>query len=171
MRHGNDMRTPPPGPVDDTGAPGFHAVIRPHRSLGPKGFLVLMAVICAISFTAGTVFFLMGAWPVFGFFGLDVLLVYLAFRLNYRSGRAEEHVLLDGAELVVRRISPAGRLRGEWSFTPYWVRLHLTEHPDGSSKLALVSHGRRLDIAAVLSPAERADFADALGAALKAARG
>ena len=63
----------------------FSAMITPHRSLGRVGFLVLMAVFGAVSFVAGIAFLLMGAWPVFGFFGLDVVLLYWAFRLNYRT--------------------------------------------------------------------------------------
>ena len=66
----------------------FRALLTPHRSLGPTGFLVLMAALAGISFVTGLVFYLAGAWPVMGFFGLDVALVYLAFRLNYRSGAA-----------------------------------------------------------------------------------
>ena len=65
----------------------FSAVITPHRSLGRVGFLVLMALFGGVSFVAGMVFLLIGAWPVFGFLGLDVLLVYWAFRLNYRAPR------------------------------------------------------------------------------------
>ena len=54
----------------------FSATITPHRSLGQAGFLVLMLVFGGVSFCTGVAFLLMGAWPVFGFFGLDVLLLY-----------------------------------------------------------------------------------------------
>jgi uncharacterized membrane protein len=72
----------------------FHAVLTPYRSLRPAGFLVLMVALGAVSFVAGILFLVAGAWPVLGFFGLDVLLVYVAFRLNYRSGRLYETVNL-----------------------------------------------------------------------------
>jgi uncharacterized membrane protein len=49
-----------------------------------------MIALGAISFITGVLFLAAGAWPVLGFFGLDVLLVYIAFRLNYRSGRLYE---------------------------------------------------------------------------------
>ena len=64
----------------------FSAIITPHRSLSSTGFLIFMLCIGGISFAAGMVFLMLGAWPVFGFFGLDVALVYWAFRANYRSG-------------------------------------------------------------------------------------
>ena len=79
-------------------APIFSAVITPHRSLGPTGFVVLMAVISGISFIAGMVFLVAGAWPIFGFFGLDALLIYWAFRASYRSAAAYEEVIVTASE-------------------------------------------------------------------------
>src|SRR5579872_4032025 len=83
----------------------FSAIITPHRSLSGFGFLVLMGAVGAVSFAAGTLFLILGAWPVFGFFGLDVLLVYWAFRLNYRAARAYEEVMVTPSELRVRKVS------------------------------------------------------------------
>ena len=68
----------------------FAAIITPHRSLGSTGFLILMLCIGALSFACGMMFLLIGAWPVFGFLGLDVLLIYIAFRANFRAARAYE---------------------------------------------------------------------------------
>ena len=90
----------------------FDAVLTPHRSLGPKGFLIVMVGVSAISFAAGIAFLLKGAWPVFGFFGLDVLLVYLAFRANYRSARLYETVRLTEDAVEVRRVSPSASRTG-----------------------------------------------------------
>jgi uncharacterized membrane protein len=154
---GTDEKLPPPL--------RFDAVLTPHRSLGRKGFLVLMSAVIAINFAAGMVFLLLGAWPVFGFCGLDVALVYWAFRANYRAARAHETVQMSDDELRVRRVDQKGRARA-WSFQPYWVRLELHENPDESTELYLVSHGRALEVAHVLSPAERLDFARALRKAL-----
>lgn len=101
----------------------FSAILTPHRSLGATGFLILMLCLGAASFATGVVFVLLGAWPVFGFLGLDVLLVYLAFRINYRSARAYEEVTVTASELTVRKVSPRGRVREEWTANPLWVRL------------------------------------------------
>ena len=70
----------------------FSAVLTPNRSLSPKGFLIFMLVLGSLSFTIGLYFLSAGAWPIFGFMGLDVLLVYWAFRVNFRSARAYEVV-------------------------------------------------------------------------------
>lgn len=150
--------------------PIFSAMLTPHRSLSLSGFHILIAVLAGISFVAGMVFLAMGAWPVFGFFGLDVLLVYWAFRLNYRAARAYEEVTVTPSELTVRKVSPRGRVR-EWTLNPLWVRLHRDDHEEfGLQRLFLESQGRRLTIAGFLSPHEKESFAAALGGALAEAR-
>jgi uncharacterized membrane protein len=151
------------------GASPFRAVLHPHRSLGPKGFIILMLALGSVSFVTGLVFLSMGAWPVTGFFGLDVLLVYLAFRLNYRAARAYEMVELTPAALRLTQVTPSGRSR-EFEFNPYWVRIRFTEHPDGSNNLKLASHGREFEFARVLNDEERRDFARVLEGALAMAR-
>ena len=144
----------------------FSAVITPHRSLGPRGFVIFMLCLGGLSFVSGVAFVLMGAWPVCGFFGLDVLLVYLAFRANYRTGRAYEEVIVTASELTVRKVSPRGGVR-EWTLNPVWVNLDRIVHQEfGIERLFLVSHGRRLSIAACLGPDEKESFARALSIAL-----
>jgi uncharacterized membrane protein len=148
----------------------FSAVITPHRSLSPTGFLLFMLVLGGISFVMGIVFLIAGAWPVFGFFGLDVLLVYWAFRLNYRSARAYEQVIVTPSELTVRKVSHHGRIN-EWTLNPLWVRLDRVVHAEfGIERLFLVSHGQRLAIAGFLGPREKESFALALSTALGEAR-
>lgn len=148
----------------------FSVVITPHRSLGRVGFLVLMGLFGAMSFIAGMVFLIAGAWPVFGFFGLDVLLLYWAFRLNYRHADAYEEVKVTPSALTVRKVSHRGRAR-EWVLNPLWVRLEKIEIEDfGIDKLLLVSRGRQLTVAGFLGPEEKASFARALGNALSEAK-
>lgn len=143
----------------------FEAELRPHRSLSPLGFRLLMAAVAAPCLVAGLIFLSVGAWPVFGFLGLDVALLYLAFRLNYRSGRLVETVSLSGDELIVTRRFPDGRLR-EWRFAPYWVRVTLESPHRHDSRLALSSHGRHVVLGAFLTAEERLEFASALRDAL-----
>jgi len=144
----------------------FAATITPHRSLGSTGFLVLMLAIGGLSFASGMLFLLLGAWPVFGFLGLDVVLIYVAFRANFRAARAYEEVTVTATELIVRKVSHHGRVR-EWTLNPLWVQLDRIVHDEfGIERLFLVSRGRRLSIAAALGPDEKASFAQALSAAL-----
>ena len=125
-----------------------------------------MGCLGGASFATGVVFILLGAWPVFGFLGLDVLLVYLAFRINYRAAGAYEQVTVTASELTVRKVTPLGRVR-EWSANPLWVRLQQDVHEEfGVERLFLISRGQRLAIAGFLGPTEKASFAKALSQAL-----
>jgi uncharacterized membrane protein len=148
----------------------FAATITPHRSLGSTGFLILMLCIGALSFGCGMLFLLLGAWPVFGFLGLDVLLIFVAFRANFRAARAYEEVTITASELTVRKVSHHGVVR-EWTLNPLWVQLDRIVHEEfGIERLFLVSRGRRLAVASFLSPDEKASFARALAAALGEAK-
>ena len=131
--------------------------------------MVLMAAVCVVSFGTGLLFFMLGAWPVIGFMGLDVLLIYIAFKLNFRALRLYETIDLTGDALTVTRVAPSGRSQS-WSFNPYWVRLSLVPRLGRSSELSLASHGKRLVFASFLTDEEREDFASALSRALAAAR-
>jgi uncharacterized membrane protein len=116
------------------------------------------------------VFLLVGAWPVVGFFGLDVLLVYWAFRLNYRAAQAYEQVTVTPSELTERKVSHRGAM-SEWTLNPVWVRLQRDVHEEfGLQRLFLESQGRRLTIAGFLPPQEKESFALALSGALAEAK-
>jgi uncharacterized membrane protein len=158
------------GNAPDSELPLFSAIITPHRSLSRVGFLVLMVAVTGVSFAAGIVFLALGAWPVFGFFGLDVLLLYWAFRINYRAASAYEEVMVTPSELRVRKVSHRGKV-AEWSLNPLWVRLDRDTHEEfGIERLFLVSRGRKLPIAGFLSPPEKESFAAALSAAIGEAK-
>lgn len=148
----------------------FSARITPHRSLNHTGFLLVMLLVGGVSFIGGLAFFLIGAWPVVGFLGLDVLLVYLAFRANFRAARAYEQVTMTVSELRVRKVSHRGKA-AEWMLNPLWTRIDRESHEEfGLLRLYLVSRGWRLLIAGFLGPKEREGFASALSAALAEAK-
>ena len=145
------------------------AVLHPHRSLTPKAFMVLFAVFGVASFTTGIVFASMGAWPVLGFFGVDVLLFYVAFRVSYRNARLCEVVRVTRQQLTVKRVQPDGRQK-VWSFQPAWARVELHRPEEHDCRLAIASGHRSLTVGAFLPPEERVEFATTLRNALREAR-
>ena len=147
----------------------FSAVVTPNRSLSHAGFLIVMAIVGGISFVAGMAFLLLGAWPVFGFFGLDVGLVYIAFRHNYRTARGGETLRLAGDAFTVERVGRGGERR-LWRFQPFWLRVVLEEQSDRSNRLMVASHGKSLVIADFLAPAARRELASTISDALAAWR-
>lgn len=148
--------------------PVFEAIIHPYRSLGPQGFRLLFGVVIAANVAAATIMLWLGGWPVLGFLGLDILAVYVAFRLSYAQTRAFERVTIDREALVVERVDRKGA-RVEWRFPSYWVSVWY-EGDEEQSTVTLRSHGRSLEIGAFLPPVERQSFAEALREALRSAR-
>lgn len=146
--------------------PFFSAVLRPNCSLNNLGFIVLISLVSGICLITGTFFLLIGAWPVFGFFGLDILMLYMAFRLNYRAAKRYELVEICDDRLTVTT-GWDGVATGLKAFDPYWVRLQLSKSESWVGPLHLTSHGQKLEIASFLGPDERCDFADALDDALQ----
>jgi len=143
----------------------FNAVVTPHRSLSRSGFITIMSILAVMNFSAGLIFLRQGAWPILAFCGLDVAIVYWAFRSNYRAARAYETVQLSEDELLIRRVDQRGHVK-RVSLQPYWAKLDMVEEHDGATHLFVRSHGRGYELARVLSPAERASFARALQDAL-----
>lgn len=151
-------------------APVFTATITPHRSLSARGFSLLMAFVGVAGLAVSIPFYLMGAWPVLGFMGLDIALIYLAFRYHYASARAYEQIILTKLELLFRAVSWRGRVR-EVRFNALWTRIEREEHPEfGTERVTIVQGSQREDVATCLGRAERGDFADAFEQALAKAR-
>lgn len=145
------------------------AELAPNRSLPNPAFMALMIAIAAISFTSGVLFITIGAWPVTPFFGLDAFLVWLAFRISYRDGRAREWVKVDARDIEVVRQHPTGHRR-RYRLPTAWVKLRQIDPDEHHTQVALTAHGRALVLGAFLSPPERGEFAAALGAAIDRAR-
>ena len=146
----------------------FDLVLRPNMSLSRRGFFWLMVFFTAISVIVGGYFWSLGAWPVFGFFGLDVALLYGAFRLNYRYGKRYETLSMAGEKLVFSQVTALGTAR-QWEFDPYWVRVTLERfgaQGEDIGALILSSHGKYVSVGAFLAPEERESLAASLQATL-----
>ncbi len=129
-----------------------------------------MVVYGAASFLGGLAFSMMGAWPIVAFFAIDVLLLYLAFRINYARALAYEEITVTPSALTVRKVSHRGRVR-EYVLNPLWVRVHKITHEEyGVERLSLVWRGRYVPLASFLGPDDKASFADALSRALAEAK-
>lgn len=146
----------------------FDLVLRPNMSLSRRGFFWLMVFFTAISVIVGGYFWSLGAWPVFGFFGLDVALLYGAFRLNYRYGKRYETLSMADEKLVFSQVTALGTAR-QWEFDPYWVRVSLERfgaQGEDIGALILSSHGKYVSVGAFLAPEERESLAASLQATL-----
>ncbi|MCA1242759.1 DUF2244 domain-containing protein [Stappia stellulata] len=156
--------------AQDDDPPFFAAILTPYRSLGANGFRVLMLVVCAICLVAGLVFLALGAWPVFGFLGLDILLIFLAFRWNYKAARAYEQVSVSRTQITILKVSAAGR-RSCYRFNPFWARLLVREEDDeGVVRITVKARGQSVDVGGFLNPDDRTSFAGAFRQAVATAK-
>ena len=154
----------------DADEPIFSALLTPHRSLGRTGFAILMGILGLISLFVGLLFWSIGAWPIVGFFGLDVLLLYGAFRFNYRAARAREEVTVSRTRLDIRKYAPSGRAE-DHRFNPFWARFAVSRHDEiGIISMTVEGQGRRVPIGSFLNPDDRESFATAFGRALATAK-
>lgn len=150
--------------------PFFHALLTPHRSLGRTGFAVLMGALLFGWLVTGAMFLSRGAWPVFGFLGLDVLLVYVCFKLNYRAARAREEVSVSRTSLDIKKVAPSGRAEA-YKFNPFWAKFAVARHDEiGITGMAVEGQGRSVPVGGFLNPDDRESFARAFSRALATAK-
>jgi len=148
----------------------FEARLSPHRSLSFAGFTILMLALAGISFAIGVTFLMLGAWPVFGFLGLDVALVWFAFRVNYWEARAYEDIRMTSNLLSVCQVSARGQARVT-NFNPRWTKLEKIEDDlSGTTRVALISRDIALIIGAFLPPFHKSELAKTLSSALAIAK-
>ncbi len=143
----------------------FQAVIVPHRSLSARHMRRLLIVICAMCGVSASAFVMLGAWPVGGFTGLELLLAAMLFRLNARAVRGSELVLLTQAGLRVLRTDPNGQKR-EIVLSPAWLHVVVEERAGRVPGLVLTARHTRVEIARSLGEDEKRDLANALAEAL-----
>ena len=144
----------------------FNALLYPHRSLGRRGFALLIFLVGMVLFFVSLYFFYLGAWPIIGFAGLDLLALWWAFRVNYRQARAYEQIIITRESVQIIKTDQKGNSLSH-SFNPYWARLVTKRIEDeGMTELALTSHGKRVDIGPFLHAPDRESLAAALSRAL-----
>jgi uncharacterized membrane protein len=143
----------------------FRAHLKPYRSLSLQHFRLMMFLVIVVSLAISTFAFLAGAWPVFGFMGLDIALVYMVFTISYRRARISELLELDEQALTVERTDVRGRSRS-WRLQPAWLRVELSEPILPQTPVMLRSHGKTLPIGVFLHPKQRREVAQDLRSAL-----
>ncbi|MDB5506035.1 MAG: hypothetical protein JWR75_673 [Devosia sp.] len=150
--------------------PLFAATLMPHRALSHRGLRVVIAIVAILASIPGIVFFALGAWPIVGFMGLDVLAVWWALSASTRDGRRREAVTLWPERLIIIAVSPnGGEVKTE--FHPLHVRLIVArDYEERTTKLTLREKDTELEIGSFLNAEEKGSFGRAFGTALRRAR-
>jgi uncharacterized membrane protein len=159
--------------MDDkkTSAIPFAVTLRPNRSLSREGLVGIIALVAALNLVAGLFFWVAGAWPVLGFMGLDVALIWWAMRRNWLDGDRYERIAIDGDVVTLQR-KPHRSERSQQDFNRRWLRVHLEmdEARELIGRLYLAYRGERHEIGSFLGAEDRLSLSKALRAALAGQR-
>ncbi|MCB9943985.1 MAG: DUF2244 domain-containing protein [Geminicoccaceae bacterium] len=151
--------------IDRSTTQHFEAILYPNQPVSPRTFVLLMGGVSLVVSTMSLIFISMGAWPISGFLGLDVVLLFVAFRWAQREARRHQRVTLDDEGLHIEAVDGSGNSRS-WRLEPYWARVEIDRPPSRTSLVVVSSHGNHLRLGQFLTPEDRLDFADALIEAL-----
>ena len=148
----------------------FSALLTPHRSLSRNGFTVVMILAGGVLLVQGFFFFVTGAWPIATFCGLDLIALYVAFKLNYRAAQAREEVRVSRQELLIRKVNPRGQAT-DHRYNPFWARFNIARHEEiGITRMSVDSRNVSTEIGSFLNPDDKDSFAAALQQALITAK-
>jgi uncharacterized membrane protein len=143
----------------------FEAMVTPHRSLSARGLRLIIGFVCTVSLATTTLFWSLGAWPIAGFNGGEILLAVVLMRMHARSNRQREQLLLSGSRLRILRTDAHGRA-SETSLVPGWLNVSLQERPGRVPGLYVSARGEQVEVARSLGEPEKRDLAAALAAAV-----
>jgi uncharacterized membrane protein len=152
-----------------TGQIYLDAVLEPPRSLSPRGFNRVMLVLGLFSFTLGVGFLATGAWPITGFMGLEILALWLVFRISFRKQAARTYVRVTADDVVVRKVDGWGHERRA-CLASHFARVEFDRAAEGPNALRLATSNKAYPLGEFLTPKERETFARRLGEALLDAR-
>lgn len=148
----------------------FSARLTPYRSLSQDGFRVLIGLVSAVCLLIGIVFFALGLWPVLGFMGLDILLIYWAFKSNYRTAKAYEDVEVSRKHVLLRKVSPKG-IATDHEFPQFGTHFEVERHDEiGITKMRLANRKRAVEFGYFMNPHDRESFATTFKRAMATAK-
>lgn len=129
----------------------------PYRSLSIQSYRLLMLCLAGVMLVAGALFFAIGAWPVIGFMGLEILVIWMAFHMNYRAARRRETLEANRSTFRIKRVSPGGVTDVD-ELPTAWLKARIVASGPGRGRrerLVVSSHGREAEIGAFLHDSER----------------
>lgn len=144
--------------------------VRPNASLSPRAFMIVMSLVGVFSFAAGVLYLTVGAWPVFGFFGLDALAIWFAFRLSFRAQEQVTYIRVDNTHVRLWHMQ-RGKPDKRADLPTAFVRIGLETPLTHNSFLTLQYGEKAWVVGRFLTPEQRGTLAEKLRDAVTAARG
>jgi uncharacterized membrane protein len=139
-------------------ATGLTFVARRNNSLSAGGRLFAFGSLAVVILAISLGFALNGAWLIFPFAGLDLVVLYLAFRYVERHAGDYECISVSDDRVVVERWKRGRILRQE--LNRYWIRVdYLAPRGPVGSRLTLRSRGADVEFGIHLTDEQRAEVA------------
>ena len=135
---------------------GYILTARRNNSLSSSGRLLAFCVIALVSLGIAIAFACLGAWLILPFSGVELLVLWWAFRCIERHARDYERLTING-DTVEIEVAEIGRVQ-RYRFNRWWAQV-VYEY-DG--RLALRSHGTQVEFGRHLTPHQRRVIAGAL---------
>lgn len=139
----------------------YSITARRNCSMSSSGRVFVFGVLFSVSLGISTGFALLGAWLIMPFAGLEMLVLYWAFRYMERHAGDFERITICGDRLTVEcaQIDEVRR----YEFNRYWAQIALRPDPEGRGcRLTLRSHGREVEFGTFLIDSERMALAHQL---------
>ena len=100
------------------------------------------------------------------FFGLDILLVYVFFKINFRSGKKKEILILTKNQLIVEFYN-SKKISKTYYLDANWLQIHLIKLKNEMSKLKISSKNKSVIIGSFLRHQEKIAVVKSLKKALE----
>lgn len=130
---------------------GSRLLLTPNRSLSWQGNVCIWLALCAVSAAIVTGMFLLGAWVVLPFAGLELLAVAAGLYHTARKCRRLEVLRISPENLLLEK--GIFRKEVEWTLPRRTTRVHLISprHPWSPPKLFLLHRETRIALASFLN--------------------
>jgi uncharacterized membrane protein len=129
----------------------------------PGAFKWLLVVFALVCLTVAGIFALLGAGPVLGFAGLELILLFVLLRTSFRRAATEEDVSIAGDATIVQRGGPNGR-RIVARLQSYWLQVEPSLY--GAQGIVLRSRGTKISVGVGLPANEVRDLTAAVRGAV-----
>ena len=141
-------------------------VARRNNSLSSTDRMRVFACVFAFSMSIALAFAAFGAWPVIPFTGLEMAVLYAAFR--YVDRHAADYEIIEIKDDSVRVETRVGSQVQSVELNRHWAQL-VTNDSSGELRLALRSHGREVEFGRHLTGKDRERIARELRQRLRKA--
>ena len=136
---------------------------RRNNSLSSSGRRLVFAFILTVSFGIAAAFsMVLGAWPILPFAGVEMAVLYVAFRYIDRHAGDYERITIRGDSVAVEVRD--GTDIASFELSRYWAQV-VCEH--AGARLALRSHGREIEVGRHLCDEQRLEMARGLARELR----